>query len=206
MLIGMFYASISWADTDRENAKKQLLELLKPITGFSAQFTQQLLDSERNSILTQSGELHGQKPDKLYWHVLQPSAQEIVSNGVNLWLYDADLEQVIIQPYSHNPEANPISLLLGGSQLFVDNFQLVDHRQSGDSTIQFSLEPLQPNALYSGLILEFDQGILSAISFTDSLGQTTQLNLHQLKLNPVFDGDFFTFSIPKGVDVVDHVQ
>ena len=84
--------------------------------------------------------------------------------------------------------------------------KLVDHRQSGDSTIQFSLEPLQPNALYSGLILEFDQGTPTAISFTDSLGQTTQLNLHQLKLNPVFDGDFFTFSIPKGVDVVDHVQ
>ena len=43
----------------------------------------------------------------------EPAAQSIISNGIHLWIYDPDLEQVIIEPYSNNPEANPISLLLG---------------------------------------------------------------------------------------------
>ena len=204
-LFGAFSTSFSWGESANNSAKQQLLELLKPLNGFSAQFNQRLLNSEGTLLQSLSGELHGQKPDKIYWTVSEPAAQTIVSNGSRLWIYDPDLEQVIIEAYSHNPEGNPISLLLGDLQLFSENFELVKHRVLTDSTVQFNLEPLQLNALYKDLIVKFTDN-LSVISFTDNLGQTTQLELHKFSRNPQFDVNFFNFNIPEGVDVVNHVR
>jgi outer membrane lipoprotein-sorting protein len=62
------------------------------------------------------------------------------------------------------------------------------------------------NELYSDLIVEFKDQILSAISFTDSLGQTTQLEIKEFILNPLFKDELFTFQVPKGVDIVSHVH
>jgi outer membrane lipoprotein-sorting protein len=62
------------------------------------------------------------------------------------------------------------------------------------------------NVLYSDLIVEFKDQILSAISFTDSLGQTTRLDIKEFILNPLFKDEFFTFQVPKGVDIVSHVH
>ena len=205
-LFGAFSASLSWGESAINSSKQQLLELLKPLNGFSAQFNQRLLNPEGTLLQSLSGELHGQKPDKIYWTVSEPAAQTIVSNGSRLWIYDPDLEQVIIEAYSHNPEGNPISLLLGDSQLFSENFELVKHRVLTDSTVQFNLEPLQLNALYKDLIIEFTQDTLSAISFTNNLDHTTQLELDKFTLNPKFEVNFFNFNIPQGVDVVNHVR
>ena len=205
-LFGIFIVNLSWGDSVNDSPENNLLELLNPLNSFSAQFNQDLVDPDGKLLQSLNGEFHGQKPDKLYWTVFEPAAQTIVSNGSRLWIYDPDLDQVIIEPYNHNPEANPISLLLGDLHLFSENFELVEHKVLNDSTMQFSLKPLQLNTLYKHLIVKFSQSNLSAISFTDNLGQTTQLELHKFSRNPQFDVNFFNFNIPEGVDVVNHVR
>jgi outer membrane lipoprotein carrier protein len=199
-------SSIAWTIEASDISEKQLFELLNPINSFTANFNQQLLDPQGNSLQTLTGILHGRKPNKVYWTVFEPAAQTIVSNGSQLWLYDPDLEQVIIEPYSDNQEANPISLLLGNAQQLSDNFKILGRRFANQSKLQFFLKPLQLNTLYTDLIIEFEDNNLSAISFKDSLGQTTHLELKKFELNPLFKDGFFTFKVPKGVDVVSHVR
>lgn len=205
-LIVLLSSSVSWANLSTQASEKQLLELLNPINSFSANFNQLLTDQKGQSLQTLSGVLHGQKPNKIYWTVFEPVAQTIVSNGSHLWLYDPDLEQVIIEPYSNNPEANPISLLLGDPKQLPENFKLLQQNNLAGSTLQFLLKPVKSNSLYTDLTLEFKRGILSAISFADNLGQTTTIMLTELTLNPVFKDNFFTFEIPLGVDVVNHAH
>lgn len=205
-LIVLLSSSVSWANLPAKSSEKQLFELLNPINSFSANFNQLLIDQKGQSLQTLSGVLHGQKPDKIYWTVFEPAAQTIASNGSRLWLYDPDLEQVIIEPYSSNPEANPISLLLGDPNQLSENFKLLQQNNLAGSTLQFLLKPVKLNSLYTHLTLEFKSGILSAISFADNLGQTTTLVLTEFTLNPVFKDNFFTFQIPLGVDVVNHVH
>ena len=205
-LIVLLSSSVSWANLPAQACEKQLFELLSPIDSFSANFNQLLIDQKGQSLQTLSGVLHGQKPDKIYWSVLEPAAQTIVSNGSHLWLYDPDLEQVIIEPYTNYPEANPISLLLGDPKQLSENFKLLQQNNLAGSTLQFLLEPVKLNSLYTHLTLEFKNGILSAISFADNLGQTTTLVLTEFTLNPVFKDNFFTFEIPLGVDIVNHAH
>lgn len=205
-LIVLLSSSLSWANLPAKSSEKQLFKLLNPINSFSANFNQLLIDQKGQSLQTLSGVLHGQKPDKIFWSVLEPAAQTIVSNGSHLWLYDPDLEQVIIEPYTNNPEANPISLLLGDPNQLSENFKLLQQNNLAGSTLQFLLEPVKLNSLYTGITLEFKNGILSAISFADNLGQTTTLVLTEFTLNPVFKDNFFTFEIPLGVDIVNHAH
>jgi outer membrane lipoprotein carrier protein len=205
-LIVLLSSSLSWANLPAKSSEKQLFKLLNPINSFSANFNQLLIDQKGQSLQTLSGVLHGQKPDKIFWSVLEPAAQTIVSNGSHLWLYDPDLEQVIIEPYTINPEANPISLLLGDPNQLSENFKLLQQNNLAGSTLQFLLEPVKLNSLYTGITLEFKNGILSAISFADNLGQTTTLVLTEFTLNPLFKDNFFTFEIPLGVDIVNHAH
>lgn len=205
-LIVLLSSSLSWANLPAKSSEKQLFKLLNPVNSFSANFNQLLIDQKGQSLQTLSGVLHGQKPDKIYWSVLEPAAQTIVSNGSHLWLYDPDLEQVIIEPYTNNPEANPISLLLGDPKQLSENFKLLQQNNLAGSTLQFLLEPVKLNSLYTGMTLEFKNGILSAISFADNLGQTTTLVLTEFTLNPVFKDNFFTFEIPLAVDIVNHAH
>lgn len=198
-------SSISWANLPDKTAQQQLLQLLSPINSFSAHFDQLIIDDSGQKLQNISGVLHGQKPDKVFWTVFEPAAQTIVTNGSQMWLYDPDLEQVIIQPYNKNPQSNPISLLLGNPQQFFENFELLQQKNLADSVLQFSLKPVASNSLYSHLILDFKNAILSAITFEDNLGQTTILSFNKFRLNPLFNDDFFNFEIPLGVDVVNHV-
>lgn len=198
-------SSISWANLPDKTAQQQLLQLLSPINSFSAHFDQLIIDDSGQKLQNISGVLHGQKPDKVFWTVFEPAAQTIVTNGSQMWLYDPDLEQVIIQPYNKNPQSNPISLLLGNPQQFFENFELLQQKNLADSVLQFSLKPVASNSLYSHLILDFKNAILSAITFEDNLSQTTILSFNKFRLNPLFNDDFFNFEIPLGVDVVNHV-
>lgn len=204
MFFALVCSSSSWANLPPKKSDKQLFDLLYPITSFSANFEQLIVDQNGRVVQSLYGELHGQKPDKIFWTAYEPASQIIVCDGSRLWLYDRDLEQVIIESYSDNPSANPINLLLGDVQLLSDNFRLIEQRILADSTLQFSLKPVTLNSLYTHLEIGFKNGILSAISFQDNLGQTTQLLLKEFKLNPLFKDDFFTFEIPMGVDVVNH--
>ena len=150
--------------------------------------------------------MHGHKPNQVHWTVFQPAAQTIVSNGTRLWLYDPDLEQVIIEPYANNPETNPVSLLLGGPHQISESFSLIEQKLVNESTRQFVLEPIKLNALYTQLTIEFTHDSLSGISFSDNLGQKTIIEFQNFILNPSFEDNFFTFKIPEGVDVVSHVH
>lgn len=197
-------SSGSWANLPIKKSEKQLFDLLHPINSFSANFEQLLIDQNGQPLQTLAGIMHGQRPDKFFWSVYESAGQTIVSDGSRIWLYDADLEQVIIEPYNNNFGANPINMLLDDTQKFSQNFQLIEQRILADSTLQFSLKPVTLNSLYTYLDIGFKDGILSTISFQDNLGQTTQLLLKEFKLNPLFKDNFFTFEIPMGVDVVNH--
>lgn len=206
IFLGVLTISFSSLCFSQDTSDRQLYSLLSPIKSFSANFSQQLMDEQGTTFQSLSGRLHAQKPNRVHWTVFEPAAQKIVSNGLHLWIYDPDLEQVIIEPYSNNPETNPISLLLGDPQQLNEHFKLVAQPLITDSKQQFILKPNQVNALYTNLMVEFNDRTLSAISFTDNLGQKTHLRFKQFELNPLFTDDFFTFVAPEGVDIVSHVH
>lgn len=184
-----------------QTAAQELQQLLSPINSLSAVFKQQVKDQDNNEYQRLTGNLQLMKPNHLRWNVVTPMAQLVISDGKLIWLYDPDLEQVVIQSFSDDFMANPISILLGDLDQLNKDFYVTRRDEN-----TFSLEPTQPNSLFVAIQLRFIDTVLSRIEYQDNFGQNTQLTLSQVKLNPQLAKNTFVFDIPQGVDIINHAR
>lgn len=184
-----------------QTAAQELQHLLSPINSLSAVFKQQVKDQDNNEYQRLTGNLKLMKPNHLRWNVVTPMAQLVVSDGKLVWLYDPDLAQVVVQSFSDDFMANPLSILLGNLEQLNNDFNVTRYDEN-----TFSLEPTQPNSLFVAIQLRFIDTVLSRIDYQDNFGQQTQLTLTQVELNPSLAKAAFVFDIPQGVDIINHAR
>ena len=182
-----------------------LSQLLSPIKTMTAAFTQTVTDAKGVVLQLSSGELSIAEPNRIRWTVNQPMPQQIISNGVRIWLFDPDLEQVIIQAYDSNLAATPAGLFSGDSEAINSAFS-VTHDQSVSAVNSYILTPKSNDALYQSLRFDFSEQQPQALAFIDSLNQTTRIEFSDVLLNPTLADKLFTFEIPDGIDVINHVD
>ena len=137
----------------------------------------------------------------------------MVSNLEDIWLYDPDLEQVTIRPYSQEIDQSPALLLSGNVEKIsktyhikkISSVEKADDAMSSNSTdtiSYFVLTPKQTNNVFLQLYLGFVDKKLHEMILEDSLGQTTRFIFKNITLNTLIDDGIFEFSIPDGVDVL----
>jgi outer membrane lipoprotein carrier protein len=176
---------------------QQLRELLQPITSLSAQFEQQITDANGFEMQTSSGLFQVAQPNKLRWIVSEPMPQQVISDGITLWLYDPDLEQVIIQPFDTNIESTPAMLFSGDLDRLDSTYFILE---SSDGV--FGLTPEEGGSLFSSLQITFANRVPTAMALTDNLGQVTRITLSEVVYNPAIPAELFVFEIPDGIDVI----
>ncbi len=176
---------------------QQLRDLLQPITSLSAQFEQQIIDANGLSIQNSSGIFQVAQPNNLRWIVAEPLPQQVISDGVTLWLYDPDLEQVVVQAFDANIESTPAVLFSGDLDRLDTAYSIVQ-----TSDMVFELTPEQGGSLFSSMQIVFANGAPESIALTDGLDQVTVIRFTALELNPELAADLFVFEIPAGVDVI----
>ena len=201
-LTSAFMFQVSAAATDPSaTPARQLGELLSQMKTLDADFQQRILDAKGSRLQEVSGRLSLARPGKFYWETAQPFPQTVVSDGETLWLFDPDLEQVTVQPLDPSQSRTPAMLLSGDTGSIAQRFTI---RLLGDNgrVKEFLLIPKGEESLFEELRLSFSEGVLTALLLADSLGQRTSIELFNVRLNPDQVADRFTFTIPKGVDVI----
>lgn len=176
---------------------QQLRDLLLPITSLSAQFKQQITDADGVDVQASEGLFQIAQPNKMRWIVAQPMPQQVISDGVTLWLFDPDLEQVVVQPFAANIESTP-AILFSGNLERLDRAYFI--RQLSDGV--FTLTPEQGGSLFTALEIEFVNRVPASIALTDGLGQVTRITFTEVVYNPMLPNDLFVFEIPADVDVI----
>jgi outer membrane lipoprotein carrier protein len=173
--------------------------LTKVIT-FEGSFDQSLQDAEGTIVERTSGTLEIERPARFRWSYTEPYEQWLVADGVNIWSYDLDLEQVTVKPQAE-ALANTPALLLGGSADALEQFDF-----AGTTEEQFTtwvrLEPKDKDSGFDAVVLGFMEGQLRRMVFYDNLGQITFIGLHDIRVNEPIDAERFEFSVPPGVDLV----
>ena len=195
-MLGLLVSLAAHAGGSPEDIQ-QLRDLLQPIASLSAQFKQQITDADGFEMQASEGVFQIAQPNKLRWIVAQPMPQEVVSDGVTLWLFDPDLEQVVVQPFDANIESTP-AILFSGDLERLDRAYFI--RQLSDGV--FTLTPEQGGSLFTGLEIGFADGVPSSIALTDGLGQVTRITFTEVAYNPMLADDLFVFEIPADVDVI----
>jgi len=190
----------SWSGGAPEDIQ-QLRDLLQPITSLSARFEQQITDGDGFELQASEGLFQVSQPNRLRWVVETPMPQQIIADGLTLWIYDPDLEQVIIQPFNDDIAATP-AILFSGDLDQLDDAYFVTQLGAG----RFELKPEQGGSLFDSMTIAFDGSKPASIALTETLGQTTSIRFSQLELNPVLSGDLFVFQAPDGVDVINNAN
>ena len=140
------------------------------------------------------------RPGKFRWSYEKPYQQLLVSDGVKLWTYDKDLEQVTIKTLGSALVGSPAALLSGEGDL-EKNFTLADVGKTDGLEIVDAI-PKDKNSTFQRVRLGFSDKIPRLMEVRDNFGQTTTLMFSSFERNPALPAAMFTFTPPKGVDVV----
>ncbi len=186
------------ADIKAEMSFQQRLAHIQSING---RFTQKSFDIDGVEIDTSEGSFSVAKTAKILWQVESPMAQQIVSNGSLLWIYDPDLEQVVIETVSDKLELTPLGLFNQNSDQIEARYS-VSERHTDAGTIEYHLSARDQSALFKTMVISFVDEAPIFISLVDSFGQTTDIAFEGVDLNLTLEDSVFEFSIPDGIDVI----
>ena len=165
-----------------------------------ASFVQSVTDKAGRVVQQASGEFEIARPGRFRWSVDKPYKQLLVGDGERVWIYDPDLNQVVIKRSDRALGTTPAALLAGKEEV-EQAFEWRDLPASGGLE-WLGATPKDKEAAFSDIRLGFDSSGLAALEITDNFGQRSVIRLSRLERNPKLPADLFKFTPPKGADVV----
>ena len=163
-------------------------------------FRQQVASKTRPQVQDSGGTFAFARPGKFRWTYEKPFEQLIVGDGTRVWVYDRDLNQVIVRKLDVALGATPAALLAGDNAL-EKNFTLSEGAAAGDLDYVDAL-PKTPESQFTKVRLGFRDNVPRAMELTDSFGQVTTLTFVTFDRNPPLGAALFRFDVPAGADVV----
>lgn len=185
------------------DAPQDLEKKLTAIDSFKADFSQVITDEFGTLIDESSGHFELQRPQLFRWVVSEPFEQQIIADGVNLWQFDIDIEQINVSSIDQTLANSPAALLSQAQLDVATNYEVAAVKGQQKGVMIYHLIPRDPDALYEVLIIEFNGDDLVALQVKDNLGQSTLVDFTNVVMNPAFEKDHFEFENPEGIDVID---
>ncbi len=165
-----------------------------------AQFTQTVVDKNGRAMKSSNGTFELSRPGKFRWNVEQPYKQLLVGDGQRVWVYDEDLNQVIVRKVGDALGGTPAALLSGNQD--VERAFAWKDLPAADGLDWLGATPLGQDAAFSEIRIGFDAKGLAALEVVDAFGQKSVVRFTNVERNPKFAPDLFRFSPPKGADVI----
>ena len=181
------------------------------IRDFSADFVHTYRGGVLKKQLTEKGRLLIKKPGRMRWEYTSPEEKLFVSDGVKLYSYIPQDKQVMVGSVPQESSATTPALFLSGKGNLTRDFTPSAGELPGDlptalkaGTVALKLVPKTPQPEYDWLVLLVDSGSLAlrGLVTTDIQGGTSSIVFENLKENVGLTDKAFTFTIPRGVDVV----
>ena len=194
------YASVIGAGQSSTSSSVSLLErFFNNVRTYQADFNQVVLDAEGNKIQESSGRLWIKRPGKFRWDYKVPFTQKIIGDGKKVWIYDPELKQVTVKDYQGSVSQTP-ALLLAGNQKLTNNF-IIKNLGAKKNITWISLKSKRQQENFSVIKIGFKNKKLLVLELVDSFGQTTRINLKNVKENLSLNKRIFRLTPPEGVDI-----
>ena len=167
----------------------------------TARFEQRVFDRSGKTVESASGTFAFARPGKFRWTYDKPHQQVLVGDGAKLWIHDPDLNQVTVKRMEGAISSTPAALLAGKEDITA----LFTLRDAGtkDGLAWVEAVPKTQDTGFERVRLGLEGKSLAAMELHDSLGGRTLLRFADMKPNARVDPGTFTFSAPKGADVIE---
>jgi len=128
------------------------------------------------------------------------SNKVLVSNGETIWNYEKELNRVLINSVNNAPSVFSLEEFL--DELSYNS--LIADAGTDDGLSGLKIEPLQSESGFSKVFLWADKDmIVRRVKIFDLMGNTFDLRMRNIKLNPVLQTEIFIFKPVKGVEIID---
>lgn len=184
-----------------EPPETRLDHFLEGLETYSAAFQQELSNESGEELEKSLGVFYLRRPGMFHWAYYEPYSQMIISNGITLWVYDEDLEQVIIRNMGDALGQSPAAIL-GGNVKIADHYVVIDTGNS-EGLDWMELTPRDIDSQYNSIKLGFAGNHLKKMLLLDNLGQTNMITFLDTKRNSKLNIELFDFTPPANCDVID---
>ena len=196
-LLGAFLFAANGAEAA---SLEQLRSFVRDTQTMRATFTQVVSDASGRRVAQASGEFEISRPGRFRWAVDKPYKQLLVGDGTRVWIYDEDLNQVVVRNNDRALGTTPAALLAGKEE--VERAFDWKPLPAADGLEWLGAMPKDKDSAFSELKLGFDASGLAALEVIDNFGQHTSIRLAKLERNPRLGAELFRFTPPAGADVV----
>lgn len=192
---GLMSSSV-WA-----GGREKLDDFFTKVTTMQAAFTQQVIDDKGALRQSSSGNVFLSRPGKFRWEYAAPDKHEIVADGKNVWIYDVELDQVTVKPMTQALSSAPVGMLTQKQP--VDKQFTVQEMEADGSTLEwFRLIPKKKDSDFTSMDLGVSATGVEEMILGDKFGQQTYIKFQGLRTDVNIDQSRFTFTPPKGADVI----
>jgi len=201
ILIGLtiLFQVTAFAQTDRED----LLSRLSQVKAMKADFTQWSSDGSGTFQQEGKGSMAFQRPGKFKWVTTNPINQLFIADGKKIYTYDKDLEQITIQNQTSDFTNSPAMLLSSTPENITKDFNITSRQDKDGKGTWFTLRPKKQSEWFDLVQFRFMKDELQEMLLNDTLGKTNKFLFTNIKINPSISAQEFSFTPPKGVDVID---
>ncbi len=169
-----------------------------------AAFTQTVADRNGNVRQQANGEFLLARPGKFRWSVDKPYKQLLVGDGKRVWIFDEDLNQVIVRKIGEALGATPAALLAGDQE--VEKAFAWRDLPAANGFEWLLARPLASDAPFAEIRLGFDARGLATLEMLDAFGQKSVIRFTDMERNPILAPELFRFVPPKGADVIGEIN
>ena len=176
------------------------------IRDFKADFVQSYAGGALRKRTTEQGTMQVKKPGRMRWEYTRPERKLFIADGRRTYAYVPADKQVMVSEMPSGDRASTPILFLAGKGSLVRDFVATPATvpNAPANAVAITLTPRKAEAEYDALTLVVDRGSLEIRMFiaTDAQGGTSTFQFTNLRENVNPPDATFTFTIPKGVDVV----
>lgn len=176
------------------------------IRDFQANFEQSYTGGALRRKTTERGTMQVKKPGRMRWEYTQPERKLFVADGRKTYAYVPADKQVMVADIPADDRASTPILFLAGKGSLVRDFTVTSATlpNAPANTVALTLTPRRSETEYTAITLVVDKATLEIRMFVaaDAQGGTSTFTFTNLRENVNPPDKSFTFTIPKGVDVV----
>ena len=198
ILISLLAFNLSYST---EGPSLNINEYLNEIHSLQASFKQSIFSPENDVIDYTEGSVLLKKPGNIMWQFTVPSLKRIIVRNQKISTYDANLNQVVIVPFSDRYQSSLANILLKNDSLM--SYYQISSEMTNNNVYSVILVQKKSNNLFTRMKITIVEMLLTEIKLWDASGQSIAIIFDDVILNAPLSDSSFEFSIPKGADVFD---
>ena len=182
------------------NSDSDLSNILNQMNSLTGKFKQTVEDQNGATLQEVSGQFFFKKPNLFKWDYLEPSKNQLISDGELLYLYDPDLKQVVISQLKKFGGLSPAMLLVTSDIESLFEITIVQDEKGTDWFRALPLEPEKAN--FKEVFINFVQKELKGMRIIDGFNNSTEIEFIKVSRNTDINEAIFLFNTPEDTDII----